>query len=95
MTKELFIPKAGKCDILKGILIGKQQTNKLNAKEQESRKKNKIISKLHSVIRNTSDGEVKENAELAISILENDPSDFFVTESHGRKIYDQISKSKK
>lgn len=92
MIADNLSPKPGKCDILESILIGNQQTNKLNSKDFKNRKPENIINKLLRFISNTSDKHASEQAVLAIDILRNNTSDSPLTETEGRKIYDQVTK---
>lgn len=61
--------KSGKCDIIYGIIVGNQQTNALCKREREERTPAGMIKKLSSILKNSSDEELKAKSQAAIEKL--------------------------
>jgi hypothetical protein len=90
MTKNIFIPKPGKCDIIYGIIVGNQQIHSLCKREREDRTPAGIIKKLTSIVKNTSDEELKTKAEVAIEKLGKLNPDQHLSENVANKIHKEV-----
>ncbi len=86
-----FIPKAGKCDIIHGIIVGGEEIKNLQSKNGEDKTPRKIIKKLEQTAKNTSILEVKELAEKATNLLLLHPNQETTMSLYDReKIYKQL-----